>query len=526
MLIQSSQLFFLDSGPGTGKAPKAIRDLAHEQDNDDSPRRKLAWIDSDDDRVLVSLATNTRLRKLRNFEGEDVINGREYIKRLRRQYERLHPTAEWARQPLQKTTNQKKRRRSNADPDAASSESASDSDVSMTDSTVSSTQPLANLLRARGPLTAITGNSAPNHRRTLRPGVIDIQKTKAVTTSSPASISSLQFHSTYPLLLVSAGQAGTISLHHISPSGPNPNPLLTSLHMKKTPIVTAAFCPPLQQSDDSLSTPDPTSTRIFLSGRRRYFHTWSLSTGLITKTTRPLTSTTTQQKTMEHFSLSPCGRYTGLLGSGSAGGGTVNVLSTVSTQWLCSARVDSRGGVADFAWWGGGNGMSIVGKNGEVSEYSVEERRVLGRWIDEGAVGTTVIALGAGQGLGGSRWVAIGSSSGIVNMYDRQAWSSSESSDENAGIPRTPKPARSFDQLTTPTSHLTFSGDGQMLVMASRWKRDALRLVHLPSCTVYKNWPTDRTPLGRITAVALSPDGGLLVTGNEQGKVKMWEIRE
>jgi U3 small nucleolar RNA-associated protein 18 len=70
------------------------------------------------------------------------------------------------------------------------------------------------------------------------------------------------------------------------------------------------------------------------------------------------------------------------------------------------------------------------------------------------------------------------------------------------------------------------------MVMASKWKRDALRLVHLPSCTVFKNWPTSSTPLGRVTGVAFC--GGEIVGGdvhsvlavaNEQGKIKLWEIR-
>jgi U3 small nucleolar RNA-associated protein 18 len=90
-----------------------------------------------------------------------------------------------------------------------------------------------------------------------------------------------------------------------------------------------------------------------------------------------------------------------------------------------------------------------------------------------------------------------------------------------------PKPSRTLDQLTTPISHLVFAPDGQMLVVASRWKKDALRLVHLPSCTVYRNWPTDKTPLGRITSVALGgARGEWLAVGNEQGGVRLWEIRE
>jgi U3 small nucleolar RNA-associated protein 18 len=49
--------------------------------------------------------------------------------------------------------------------------------------------------------------------------------------------------------------------------------------------------------------------------------------------------------------------------------------------------------------------------------------------------------------------------------------------------------------------------------------------VHLPTCTVYKNWPTSGTPFGRISAVAMSPNSELLAVGNQQGKIRMWEIR-
>ncbi len=230
---------------------------------------------------------------------------------------------------------------------------------------------------------------------------------------------------------------------------------------------------------------------------------------------------------MEAFKLSPCGRYFGLIGSSRKGGGSVNILSTESMQWVCSCRIDSRGGVADFAWWKDGNGFAVVGKNGEVSEYDIESRRVVMRWTDEGAVGTTVIALGGDAGQqcqGGSRWVAIGSSSGVVDLYDRRGWMSKTNSDEKQQ--ERPKAARMFDQLTTPVSQLEFSEDGQMLVISSRWKKNALRLVHLPSCTLYRNWPTDKTPLGRISSVALSPDGGYLAVGNEQGKTRLWEIRD
>src|SRR6186713_865016 len=67
------------------------------------------WIDSDDERLAVSLAGNTRLRKLRLTEDEDVIDGREYTKRLQQQFERLHPVPDWA--DSSNTAHRKKRRR-------------------------------------------------------------------------------------------------------------------------------------------------------------------------------------------------------------------------------------------------------------------------------------------------------------------------------------------------------------------------------------------------------------------------------
>lgn len=239
---------------------------------------------------------------------------------------------------------------------------------------------------------------------------------------------------------------------------------------------------------------------------------------------------------MEHFSLSPDGKHVALRGSSRKGGGVINILDAMTLQWLTQVRIESRGGVADFVWWGEGGGLSVAGKNGEVTEWSVEHG-VIGRWNDEGAVGTTVIALGGKSGrndwLGGDRWVAMGSSSGIVNIYDRRAWVESQTP-SNASIPKTPSPMRTVQSLTTPISHLQFSADGQILAIASRWKNNAMKLIHLPSGTAFKNWPTEKTPLGRITAVAWGrpskeeeQEGSLaqLAVANEAGAVRIWEVR-
>ncbi|KAJ5150927.1 uncharacterized protein N7482_010179 [Penicillium canariense] len=511
--MADADLFFLDSGdaPPTTDLIQTPETPSDEEDEESAPA---VWHDSDDERIAVSLAGQSRLRKLRNTETEDVISGTEYVRRLRRQFQRLHPTPEWADPELAA-----KRRKTDSDDSDADNDHEMDSD----EDEKLAAQPLAKLLQNTTELTRIEDNARSGGKRKLRQEVVDIQRLKDVGKAQPSSIDSLMFHPHYPLLL-SSGPASTLFLHHISPSAPSPNPLLTSLHIKHTPLHTSAFGP-------------PSGNRIFASGRRRYFHIWDLDTGKVDKVNGSA-DRKEEQKSMERFKVSPCGRYVGLVGTSRKGGGMINVLDSGTAQWIAQVRVDGRGGVADFAWWSDGEGLTVASKNGEVSEWDGRQRRIIARWLDAGAVGNTVLALGGHSGrseLGGDRWVAIGSTSGVVNIYDRREWAaaavnektSSAKKDDSAqaGVPRSPTPARVLDQLTTPVSHLVFSPDGQMMVMASRWKRDALRLIHLPSCTVYRNWPTANTPLGRISSVAISPNNEQLAVANEQGRIRLYEIR-
>ncbi|KAJ6141668.1 hypothetical protein N7470_010058 [Penicillium chermesinum] len=381
--LADEDLFFLDSGTAAASTDIIPAPETPSDDDEEEEQVPAIWHDSDDEKLAVSLAGKARLRKLRVAESEDVISGKEYIRRLRRQFQSLHPTPDWANPEA--IANHR-----NAGSDAEDADFDEENDQL-------SVQPLAKLLQSSAEITSIEENAWSAGKRKLRQEVLDIQRLKDVGKAQPSSIDSLNFHPHYPLLL-SSGPASTLFLHHISPSAPAPNPLLTSLHIRRTPIHTSAFAP-------------PTGNKILAAGRRRYFHIWDMDTGKVDKV-KGTADRKEEQKTMERLKPSP-----------------VRPIHR-------PIRVDGRGGVADFAWWSDGEGMTIASKNGEVTEWDGRLRRVVARWMDAGAVGTTVLGLGGRSGrtqLGGDRWVAVGSSSGVVNVYDRRDWAAAYAASAGRG---------------------------------------------------------------------------------------------
>jgi hypothetical protein len=51
-------------------------------------------------------------------------------------------------------------------------------------------------------------------------------------------------------------------------------------------------------------------------------------------------------------------------------------------------------------------------------------------------------------------------------------------------------------------------------------KKEALRVVHVASGTVFPNWPTSGTPLHHVYSADISPSSSALAIGNDRGKVR------
>ncbi|KAK9237616.1 WD40-repeat-containing domain protein [Lipomyces kononenkoae] len=430
----------------------------------------VAWVDSDDEQLSISLASTDRLRKLRLAEEEHYINGNEYTARLRSQFQRLYPVPDWANPSGQK------RKKQSVDP--AESESDDDYEAEDDEERILAADPLKTLLQDVGRYTS------KSKAKLLPPSILDISRLRDANQQAPsqAAVQTLSFHPSLPLLL-SAGYDRTLRIYNVDGKV---NPLATSLHIRSSPVQTAQF-----HAD---------GRRAFAGGRRRYFYIWDLESGNVDKISR-MYGHEHHQRSMERFKLSPCGRFIGLIGSG----GWINLLDANTGQWISGAKIEG-GRVADFVWNHDGGSMTIANSAGEIWEWSTSERRYISRWADYGGTGITTLA-------SAGKWIALGSQSGIVNVYDI-----TKKDDEQ------PKLFCTLDQLVTSISDLQFSHDGQLLGIASRAKKDAFRFAHLPSGTVFKNWPTSGTPLGKVTSTAFSAGSEMFATGNEGGKIRLFKL--
>lgn len=155
-----------------------------------------AWTDPDDVNVKVSLASNDRLRKLRDAPSDDIVGGREYERRLRRQFERMNPISDWASNARKKSGRAKRRR-----PSVSGSESAEDVVPEM--------------------LASTGGILGAAKSRLIPPSTLSIERLRDANQAAPAEgeIKTVAFHpSPHVPVLLTASADRRVRLFHVSVS--------------------------------------------------------------------------------------------------------------------------------------------------------------------------------------------------------------------------------------------------------------------------------------------------------------------
>ena len=375
--------------------------------------------------------------------------------RLRQQFERIYPAPEWA------SGNAVKRRRNSASDDEEEFIQTDPLSVLFHSSTPLTQRPTTHLPDDILYIAAVVPIPRPNHNPLPR---------------------TLHFHPSHPLILIGS-QDHTLRIHSIDGKQ---NSLATSLKLSRLRIESALF--------------HPTKNLVYVTGLRRPgIMIWDLNSGAVRKIARSSNEEAMASGEWSNLRISPNGNVVGVLGATR----WVCLLDAETGQYLGGCKVDGR--IADFLFTHEGNRAIVVTVDGEVWEFDTTSLLVTNRWRDEGGVSLTKVAL-----TPDNKFLAIGSTSGIVTIYDLNLESRA--------------PVKTMYNLTTPITSLAFSLDGQILVMASSGKRDQLRAVHIPSLKVFPNWPTSKTPLGIIECIDIG-NNGYLAVGRKKG-VALWKIRD
>ena len=139
---------------------------------------------------------------------------------------------------------------------------------------------------------------------------------------------------------------------------------------KDLPIFKAAF--------------NPNGEEIIATGRRKYFYIYNIEGDVIE---RPGEISGFKNKTLENFSISPCGQYVAFAGSN----GYIALISYKTKQWITNLKMN--GSVRSIDWSSDGQYLFSVGSDGEVYQWDVGMRKCVHRFVDYGAFKPTKISI-------------------------------------------------------------------------------------------------------------------------------------
>ena len=146
----------------------------------------------------------------------------------------------------------------------------------------------------------------------------------------------------------------------------------------------------------------------------------------------------------------------------------------------------------------------------EMYVWDLNSRTCMHRAMDDGCIANSSVAVSpSGQ------FLATGSKQGAVNIYDMAS----------ALNTKVPTPLKIVLNLVTPITCLKFNPTSEVLAMASNYKDNAFKILHLASMSVFANFPTFQTRMHNPLVVDFSPASGYLGISNNKGNAYLYRLK-
>ncbi|KAK9146500.1 hypothetical protein Sjap_006403 [Stephania japonica] len=459
---KSAVLFFSERSPGIGEVElhEDMEGIEEMSGLVNARENKPAWVDEEEEKVRVDIAKVRRLRKLRKEDNESSISGLDYVSRLRAQHVKLNPWTDWARVGSQDWVD----------------EESEEEDGVVTTEMDKDREDLDSILRSNEEFIAKSSVK-------LLPGILEYSKLvdANVEELSSGPVNSVQFHRNSQLLLA-AGLDRRLRFFQIDGKR---NTKIQSIFLEDCPIRKASFL--------------PDGSQVIAAGRRKFFYTFDLVKAKFEKI-GPLIGR--EEKSLETFEVSPDSSTIAFVGSE----GYILLVSCRTKELMGTLKMN--GSARALAFSNDGRQLLSSGGDGHVYHWDLRTRTCFHKAVDEGCITGSAICTSADGAL-----FAAGSTSGIVNIYNNEMFLGGKK-----------KPLKTIENLTTSVDFMKFNHDSQILAICSRMQKNSLKFVHVPTFSVFSNWPPPNRTLHHPRCLDFSPGGGFMAMGNAAGKVLLYKL--